>query len=51
MCKNIIFIFMHGSNICFVWKIYLTFSLFMKNEKLWRYDVLFCKFELMKLSV
>ena len=31
MCKNIIFIFLHGSNMCFVWKVYLR--IFFVYEK------------------
>ena len=42
MCKNIIFIFKHESNMCFVWKIFFFenfLCLFMKSEKLGRYEI------------
>ena len=48
MCKEIIFISMHDQINLLYEKYVWTFSLFMKNEKLWRYNILFCKFELMK---
>ena len=48
MCKNIIFTCMHESNIGFVWKMCLNIFFVHEKLKLWRYDILFCKFELMK---
>ena len=53
MCKNIIFIFLMDQ-ICVLYEKYFFenfLCLFMKSENLRRYDILFCKFELMKQIV
>ena len=49
MCNKILFLYFRIDQICVLYGKYIwEFYLFMKNEKIWRYDILFYKFELMK---